>query len=108
MPVEGIVYEMTVYQSGMDFIHGFSTTMEEIYVPSMDLSVSRGTDNVTCQVFRPDSVRYNDTAVEIGKVTIDDEMIIALSSYFSLQEQIMPRLSNLLPKKKSREENSFS
>lgn len=79
--IKAVIYTIEVYNSVLDFTHGFSFKIKELFIPSYNLSCNISNSLV---VFSPDEQRY-DEPVSFEEIEIDKSLADGLKTF--LQEK---------------------
>jgi hypothetical protein len=85
------IYSLNIYESSLNIGHGFLTTIDELYIPKLNISINR--HNGKLNIFRPDTLRYDykiTGAVCRGNTVLSKRVCLLISRYL--------KTSNILEK----------
>lgn len=93
--MRAIIYSLEISDGPMDFIHGFSYAIKELYVPELGICANLGGAQGQIFVFKDngDRARQGRKAKDID---LPDSLVRHLSKYIKERELMEPELQKLL------------
>lgn len=82
--MKAIKYNVKVYGSVLDFAHGHSTTVTEIFIPELKISINFHGN--TLRIFKTEEERY-ENAQKLGGLELDEKSIQLVTNYLNLSKE---------------------
>jgi len=90
--VRAIKYKVSVYESGLHWLHEAEREIEEVFIPSKKIAFN--IINNSFNAFRCEAPRGSKDLIEIE---IDDEFVEKLEKFIELKEELINHTKKILP-----------
>ena len=95
--IKAEIWSIRITEGALDFAHGFSHALKEIYIPSKNISVNLGLDGKTLYCFESYDGRYNHAGdVKVKDIEIEAKDVKAIEKFIETKDALSKEMYQFL------------